>query len=79
MLARLDLPTAHFDDADAVIEAAVAQHDEKYHLTRLDFTGGSGWASLHNHSASGSRLRAGARCEHCMAVFVQLKSVALMV
>jgi molybdate transport system ATP-binding protein len=42
-LARLDLPTAHFDDAGAVIEAAVAQHDEKYHLTRLDFPGGHLW------------------------------------
>jgi len=42
-LARLDLPTAHFDDAGAVIEAAVAQHDETYHLTRLDFSGGSLW------------------------------------
>lgn len=42
-LARLDLPTAHFDDAGAVIEAAVARHDEPYHLTRLDFTGGALW------------------------------------
>ncbi|GAB5604276.1 molybdenum ABC transporter ATP-binding protein [Sideroxyarcus sp. TK5] len=42
-LARLDLPTAHFDDAGAVIEAAVAQQDEKYHLTRLDFAGGQLW------------------------------------
>ncbi len=42
-LARLDLPTAHFDDAGAVIEAAVAQYDETYHLTRLDFSGGSLW------------------------------------
>ena len=42
-LARLDLPTAHFDDAGAVIEARVAQHDEKYHLSRLDFAGGELW------------------------------------
>jgi molybdate transport system ATP-binding protein len=42
-LARLDLPLAHFDDAGAVIEAAVAQHDEIYHLTRLDFPGGNLW------------------------------------
>ncbi len=42
-LSRLDLPTAHFDDAGAVIEAIVAQHDEKYHLTRLDFVGGELW------------------------------------
>jgi len=45
LLARLDLPTVHFDDAGAVIEAAVAQHDEAYHLTRLNFNGGSLWVS----------------------------------
>ncbi|MFA6014433.1 MAG: molybdenum ABC transporter ATP-binding protein [Gallionellaceae bacterium] len=42
-LARLDLPTAHFDDAGAAIEASVAMHDEPYHLTRLDFFGGALW------------------------------------
>jgi molybdate transport system ATP-binding protein len=47
-LARLDLPTAHFDDAGVVIEAAVARHDEKYHLTRLDFAGGYLWVGKVN-------------------------------
>lgn len=42
-LARLDLPLAHFDDAGTVIEANVARHDEAYHLTQLDFTGGHLW------------------------------------
>lgn len=42
-LVRLDLPTAHFDDAGAVIEAEVVQHDEAYHLTRLHFAGGTMW------------------------------------
>ncbi|MDP1634024.1 MAG: molybdenum ABC transporter ATP-binding protein [Gallionellaceae bacterium] len=42
-LARLDLPTAHFDDAGTVIEATVAQQDEKYHLTRVDFAGDHLW------------------------------------
>jgi len=56
-LARLDLPTAHFDDAGAVIEAAVAQHDEDYHLTRLDFPGGNLWVSRVNQPF-GSRVRA---------------------
>jgi molybdate transport system ATP-binding protein len=42
-IARLDLPLAHFDDAGVVIEAAVAQQDETYHLTRLDFPGGFLW------------------------------------
>ncbi len=43
ILARLDLPTAHFDDAGVVIDASVAQHDEKYQLSRLDFPGGYLW------------------------------------
>ena len=56
-LSRLDLPTAHFDDAGAVIEAAVAQHDETYHLTRLDFSGGCLWVGRVNQPF-GSRVRA---------------------
>ena len=45
MLGRLDLPTAHLEDAGSVIEARVSLHDEKYHLTRLEFYGGSLWVS----------------------------------
>ncbi len=56
-LARLDLPTAHLDDAGAVIMAAVAQHDEAYHLTRLDFSGGSLWVGQVKQPP-GSRVRA---------------------
>ena len=47
-LARLDLPTAHFDDAGVVVEAIVSRHDEPYHLTRLDFSGGSLWVGKLN-------------------------------
>ena len=57
MLARLDLPTAHFDDAGAVIEAVVAQHDETYHLMRLDFSGGSLWVGQ-VQQPFGSKVRA---------------------
>ena len=56
-LSRLDLPTANYDDAGAVIEAAVAQQDETYHLTRLDFEGGSLWVSR-VEQAFGTRVRA---------------------
>ncbi len=42
-LKRLDLPTAHLDDAGVVIEAVLSEHDEAYALTRLDFAGGSLW------------------------------------
>ncbi|MBI5627229.1 MAG: molybdenum ABC transporter ATP-binding protein [Nitrosomonadales bacterium] len=57
ILGRLDLPTAHLDDAGAVIEASVAVHDEEYHLTRLDFPGGSLWVSKVER-AVGSPVRA---------------------
>jgi molybdate transport system ATP-binding protein len=56
-LARLDLPIAHLDDAGAVIEAEVAQHDEKYHLSKLDFPGGHLWAGRVDQPL-GSRVRA---------------------
>ena len=65
-LARLDLPTAHFDDAGAVIEAEVAQQDETYHLTRAGFcrrssVGGQGGPAVRHARA---RPRAGARRQH---------------
>lgn len=56
-LSRLDLPTAHLDDAGAVIEAKVAVHDEAYHLTRLDFFGGGLWVSKVERAA-GTLVRA---------------------
>jgi molybdate transport system ATP-binding protein len=56
-LSRLDLPTAHLNDAGAVIEAAVSVHDDKYHLTRLDFNGGNLWVSKVER-AVGSVVRA---------------------
>ena len=57
ILSRLDLPTAHFDDAAAVITAEVAVQDEAYHLTRLDFPGGSLWVSKVERAA-GTPVRA---------------------
>ena len=57
ILTRLDLPTAHLDNAGAVIEAAVAVHDEAYYLTRLDFSGGCLWVSKVERGA-GSVVRA---------------------
>ncbi|HEY0200735.1 MAG TPA: molybdenum ABC transporter ATP-binding protein [Burkholderiaceae bacterium] len=40
-LARLDLPTAFTEDAGVVVDAVVATHDDTYHLSQLDFPGGS--------------------------------------
>ncbi len=57
VLGRLDLPTAHLDDSGSVIEAGVGIHDDEYHLTRLDFHGGSLWVSGVQR-AIGSSVRA---------------------
>lgn len=56
-LARLDLPTANFDDAGVVIEGIIAEHDEKYQLTRLDIAGGNLWVGQ-VQQALGKRMRA---------------------
>jgi molybdate transport system ATP-binding protein len=40
MLMRLDLPMAHGDDAESLIEAEVVEHDESYGLSYLHFSGG---------------------------------------
>ena len=57
MLARLDLPTAHSDDAGVVIEAEIALHDRDYALTRLDFAGRSLWVGKLDQP-EGTRVRA---------------------
>jgi molybdate transport system ATP-binding protein len=44
-----------------VIEAGVAAHDEEYHLTRLDFSGGSLWVSRWNAHRQRVRARVLAR------------------
>ena len=56
LLARLDLPTALAEDAGAVIEATVGQHDGRYHLMRLDFGGGAIFVPT-REIAIGKRLR----------------------
>jgi len=40
ILTRLDLPLAHGEEAEALIKATVAGHDDEYNLTHLDFAGG---------------------------------------
>jgi molybdate transport system ATP-binding protein len=56
MLARLDLPLAHGDEAGVVIDTVVGEHDETYHLTRLDFAGGGISVARQPH-ALGHRMR----------------------
>ena len=41
---RLDLPRRIGDDARIVLDAVVGAVDEKWHLARMDFSGGSLWA-----------------------------------
>ncbi len=40
VLTQLDLPLAHTYDAGVVIEAKVVEHDEYFHLTYLNYSGG---------------------------------------
>lgn len=40
MFTRSDLPLVHGSEAEAIIEARVINHDEAYHLTYLEFSGG---------------------------------------
>ena len=56
MLTRLDLPLAHGDDAEALIEATVAGHDDEFHLTHLDFAGGR-FTVLRKELAVGDKVR----------------------
>ena len=41
LLTRADLPLAHAEDAAAVIAATIIRHDDRHHLTELEFAGGS--------------------------------------
>lgn len=41
LITRGDLPLAHAEGAAAVIEASVTGHDDRHHLTELEFEGGS--------------------------------------
>lgn len=40
VLTRLDLPLSHTYEAGVVIEAKVVEHDQPFHLTYLEFSGG---------------------------------------
>ncbi|HEB81065.1 MAG TPA: molybdenum ABC transporter ATP-binding protein, partial [Chromatiales bacterium] len=56
MLARLDLPTAHGDQAGAVLDTVIAEHDPDYRLTALAFPGGR--LTVAQHPAPiGARVR----------------------
>ncbi len=48
MLTRSDLPLAHGNEAESIIEARVIKHDQTYHLTQLEFAGGEFTVPLKN-------------------------------
>lgn len=59
---RLDLPLAHDDDAAAVIDATVMEHDEDYNLTQLTFGGQALLIARHDlPEGTRARLRIAAR------------------
>ncbi|MFT5136162.1 MAG: molybdate transport system ATP-binding protein [Arenicella sp.] len=62
MLTSLEHPLAHQDDAEAIIETTVAEHDSAYHLTYLEFSGGRfAVNSIDQTIGSAVRLRIAAR------------------
>jgi molybdate transport system ATP-binding protein len=56
VFARPDLPLAQGDEASVVLDAVIAQHDPAYHLSRLDFAGGTLWVR-HSGGAPGKAVR----------------------
>lgn len=56
LFSRLDLALAHEPDTKSVVEAVVAEHDDRYKLTYLDFAGGR-FAVDHRPLEPGSRVR----------------------
>lgn len=50
------LPLAHLDDASAVLDAVVVEHDAPYHLSRVNVAGGFLWVAQ-TAAALGSRMR----------------------
>ncbi len=49
-LANVDLPIHLGEDAGVVLDAVVAEHDQKWHLARVEFPGGSLWVRDSGHS-----------------------------
>jgi molybdate transport system ATP-binding protein len=56
LITRGDLPLAHAEGAAAVIEARVSGHDDRHHLTELEFAGGALMISRENLQRS-ARVR----------------------
>jgi molybdate transport system ATP-binding protein len=49
-LARLDLPIQLGEDVGVVLDAVVTEHDAQWHLTRVEFAGGSLWVRDGGHA-----------------------------
>ncbi len=56
VLARVDLPVVLGEDAGALLEGTVVEHDARWHLMRMAFTGGCLWLG-DSGLATGTRVR----------------------
>lgn len=56
VLARVDLPVRLAEDAGVVLDSVVGERDERWHLVRVEFAGGSLWTRDHG-LARGHRVR----------------------
>ncbi|ROZ76580.1 molybdenum ABC transporter ATP-binding protein [Ramlibacter sp. WS9] len=56
VLARIDAPVILGEDAGALLDATVGERDERWHLARVDFAGGSLWLR-DTGVATGRRVR----------------------
>ena len=56
VLTQLDLPVAHYDNAESIIDAVVAEHDEQFGLSYLNSAVGQ-FSVLRRDMAIGSKVR----------------------
>lgn len=57
IMARTDQPFGLEEDAGVILEATVAERDERWHLYRADFAGGHLWLRADENLAIGQRVR----------------------
>jgi len=57
LFSRLDLPLSHLDEAAAIVDGLVSEHDAAYGQSRIDLGGASIWVGL-SDMATGQPVRA---------------------
>ena len=76
LLTRPDLPLAHFEDAGAILDAAVIKHAPEYHLTYVRAGGGQLAISLHD-LAEGAPLRVHVRARDVSVALVRAERTSI--